>query len=157
VDEIDRLLQREGGYTNNPNDRGGETDMGITRRDHPEAWADGKVTRDEARAIYEKKYVEGPGFGKLAPSPLREQLIDFGANSGPAIAIMKLQEILGVEADGVFGPQTLAALAMVEMRPVNNLLVASRLRMLANLVAKRPAQVQFLRGWVNRALEFLVP
>ena len=30
TDTITVLIQREGGYTNNPNDKGGETNFGIT-------------------------------------------------------------------------------------------------------------------------------
>jgi lysozyme family protein len=156
VDLIGELLRREGGYVNNPSDKGGETKFGISKKAFPHLDIK-NLTLDQARAIYEQKYIAAPGFAQLAPSPLQTQLIDYGVNSGPAIAIMKLQEILGVATDGVLGPQTLAALARRELREVNNLLVASRLKMIANLTAKRPGQVQFLRGWVNRALEFLLP
>lgn len=156
MDLIGDLLRREGGYVHNPEDKGGETKFGISKRAFPTLDIK-NLTEAQARAIYEQKYIAAPGFDQLAPSPLQTQLIDFGVNSGPAIAIQKLQEILGVAVDGVLGPQTLEVLRGQEVRAVNNKLVASRLKMMANLVAKRPAQVQFLRGWVNRALEFLIP
>jgi type VI secretion system secreted protein VgrG len=115
------------------------------------------LRRESNPSAYAQKYIQAPGFDQLAPSPLQTQLIDFGVNSGPAIAIQKLQEILGVATDGQLGPETLAALRTQELRVVNNKLVASRLRMIASLAAKRPNQVQSLQGWVNRALEFLIP
>lgn len=154
MDIIDEIIRREGGYSNNPADPGGETKYGISQRAFPNEDIK-NLTYDRARFLYAQRYIVGPGFDQLAPSPLKEQLIDYGVNSGPHLAIMKLQEILGVTADGVLGPKTLAAVAACEVRALNNHLMAARLRMLANLVAKRPAQVQFLRGWVNRALEFL--
>ena len=54
---IDDVLEREGGaaVTNLPEDRGGRTQYGISERFHKDAWADGKVTKAEARTIYEQK------------------------------------------------------------------------------------------------------
>jgi len=159
---IDLVLKHEvgnapdGGLTNNPQDAGGKTQYGISEKDNPAAWADGVVTEDEARAIYEAKYLVGPGFDKVDSIPLRTQLVDFGVNSGPAVAIKKLQAILGVAADGVLGPSTLAALAGANPAKINNLLVASRVIMIGRIVAKNPSQLQFLQGWLSRATEFIL-
>lgn len=153
---ITDILKREGGaqITNDPLDPGGRTQYGISERSNPEAWKDGKVTEAEARAIYERKYILGPGFDKIKDERLKAQLVDFGVNSGPFIAIKKLQEILGVGADGVLGPVTLSKVEGA--LNLSNLLVASRIRMFVDLVIKHPSQLRYLRGWVNRALEFLV-
>lgn len=157
TDVIDDVIAREGGgkVTNNPIDKGGRTQYGISERSNPEAWADGKVTADEARAIYIRKYVEGPGFDKITDPQLRNQLIDFGVNSGPAVAIQKLQAIVGVTTDGVVGPDTLAALSKLHPDDVCNSLVAARIRMICKIVQKNPSQLQFLLGWCDRALQFL--
>lgn len=153
TDLIGDIIKREGGYTN---DLGGRTEYGISERANPEAWADNKVTEEEARQIYTQKYLVGPGFDQIADEHLRSQLVDFGVNSGPSIAIKALQEILGVEVDGVLGPATIGAMKLVEPAWLNNQIMASRLRLFARLVSKRPSQVKFLVGWVNRALEFLL-
>ena len=34
--EVEKILQREGGYVNNPSDRGGETNFGISKRANPD-------------------------------------------------------------------------------------------------------------------------
>jgi lysozyme family protein len=154
-DVIDRVIEREGGFVDDPADGGGRTDKGISERAHPEAWADGKVTYEEARAIYEAKYLKGPGFDRITVPYLREQLVDFGVHSGPAVAIQKLQEILKVKVDGVLGPKTLQACSLVNAMTVNNQLVASRVKLLGRIVSKHPAQLKFLNGWLSRALEFL--
>lgn len=155
-DIITEIEVEEGGakVTVNPTDRGGRTQYGIAEASNPAAWADGVVTEQEARAIYLKKYVEVPGFDTIPP-PLQVQLIDFGVNSGPMIAIMKLQTILGVPSDGVLGPGTRAALAKADIMKVNNLLVAARIRMIGQIVKKTPSQLTFLGGWLDRSLEFL--
>lgn len=154
---IDEILRREGGAvsTDDPADKGGRTQYGIAEASNPDAWKDGKVTEEEARAIYERKYLLGPGFDKILFTPLRDQLVDFGVTSGPHLAIINLQTLLGVEPDGVLGPHTLSHIPQ-DARRVNNELIASRIRMIGRLCQKNPSQLKFLSGWLNRALEFLV-
>mgnify|MGYP001593738868 FL=1 len=153
---IDGVLKREGAATNDPQDGGGRTAFGISEAANPKAWADGKVTAEEARAIYTQKYVNHPGFNKIEDAHLQAQLIDFGVNSGPAIAIMKLQDILKVTVDGVLGPETLEALEKAQAwTDVNNLLVAARVRLIGRIVSKNPSQIKFLNGWLDRSLQFL--
>ena len=151
---IDDLILREGPPTDDPTDNGGRTAFGISERANPEAWADGKVTEEEARAIYEQKYIKYPKYDLIENRKLREQMIDFGVNSGTYIATMKLQGILRVSVDGVLGPETIAALQGVELW-ANNQLVKARVLMLCRIVQKNPAQLKFLFGWVDRAFQFL--
>ncbi len=141
--------------TNDPNDHGGRTKYGISEKSNPGAWADGKVTEDEARAIYEAKYVKAPGFDKIKDSKLKAQLVDFGVNSGPYVAIKKLQEVVGAKQDGVLGPATLEALDVMHADDVNNCLVALRVKMIGQLVSKNPSQLKFINGWLDRAVQFL--
>ena len=152
---ISDILKREGGYSNDPHDTGGRTNFGIAEASNPEAWADGIVTEAEARAIYRKKYVEEPGFHHIHDAHLMAQCVDFGVNSGPAVAIKKLQDILGVEPDGVIGNATLTALSNADARHVNNQLVVARVKMIGKIVVKTPSQLRFLNGWLNRALDWL--
>ena len=153
---IDDVLKREGPPTNDPTDTGGRTAFGISEKANPAAWADGKVTEAEARAIYERKYVDFPGFRGVEDKHLQAQLIDFGVHSGPAIAIMNLQAILKVTVDGVLGPKTLEALQKaLPFEDVNNHLVAARIRLIGRIVSKNPSQVKFLNGWLDRSLQFL--
>ena len=155
TDVIDDLIKREGPDSNDPSDHGGRTSHGISERANPEAWADGVVTDAEARAIYEQKYVKAPGFDQVGDRRLREQLIDFGVNSGPMIAIIQLQGILHVKVDGILGPQTLALVNSPRAPELNTALVAARVRMIGRIVAKNPSQLKWLNGWLDRALQFL--
>jgi lysozyme family protein len=155
---IDAIIKAEGGdtFTNDPKDGGGRTQYGIAEASNPEAWADGKVTLEEAKDIYFKKYVEGPGFSKVKDQRLQHQLVDFGVNSGPSVSIRCLQEVLGVDADGKLGNKTLEALDRVDNRAINNELAKKRALTLAKICVKNPTQLRFLVGWLNRALEFMV-
>jgi lysozyme family protein len=159
---IDDVIRKEtsgkpnGAPTNDPKDGGGRTQYGISEKANPEAWADGKVTEEEARAIFFYKYVKYPGFDRISDSKLMAQMVDFGVNSGQATAIMKLQKALNVPQDGVLGPGTLAILATANPQVVNNLVVASRVRLLGRIVQNNPTQLIYLSGWLDRALQFLV-
>ncbi len=154
ADIINNEIKIEGAPTNDPTDKGGRTAFGISEKSNPAAWANGAPTEAQARAIYLQKYVNGPGFDKIKNPQLQAQLVDFGVNSGPMIAIMKLQAILGVTPDGILGPKTLTALD-ARTDNVNNLLVAARVKMIGQIVVKNPSQIKYLNGWLSRALEFL--
>jgi len=155
-DIITDIIRREGPATDDPLDIGGRTAFGISETANPQAWADGRVTEAEARAIYERKYVNGPRFNKIQDPTLKAQLVDFGVNSGPLIAIMKLQFILGVDVDGVIGPQTLGVLDLLPAADVNNALMVERVKMIGRIVQRNPSQLKYLSGWLNRALDFMV-
>ena len=148
--------EADGGYTNDPVDTGGRTQYGISEKENPTAWLDGKVTSEEARAIYLNKYVKWPKFDQIPEvySKLQAQLIDFGVLSGPQLAIMRLQALLKVKVDGLLGPKTLMALVVMEPRSINNRLMGERLKMFGRIVKRDPSQVRFIEGWINRALEF---
>lgn len=159
---LDAVIRREGGFVNDSEDRGGPTKYGITQRDLGD-WLGRPATLDEvknlpeatAREIFEKKYFVRPGFDKIPWKPLAYQLADWGIHSGPTIAIMNLQEILGVERDGLLGPKTLKALSEADPTRVNISIAKRRLMMFTRIVRKDATQLKFLSGWVSRALEFI--
>lgn len=152
---IDKEIVIEGGEVNDSQDRGGRTKYGISEAANPEAWKDGPPTLEASRAIFLKKYVEGPHFDLIPDPQLQAQLVDFGVNSGPGVAVKKLQAILHVEVDGILGAATLTALSLVRAEEVNALLVAARVRMIGKIVSANPSQLKFLNGWLDRALQFL--
>jgi lysozyme family protein len=158
-DLIDDIIKREGAsgvVTNDPADRGGRTQYGISERANPDAWADGKVTYDEARAIYQQKYVDGPGFRRLTDPHLRGILADFAVTSGPALAITALQRALKVEADGVLGPVTIAAAnASLEPQRLVNKIAVERIKMAGRIVKRDPSQLKWINGWLDRFASFI--
>jgi lysozyme family protein len=159
---IDDIIEREGGFTNHPADRGGPTKYGITQATLA-VWRGHPVTIDEVRdldipetrQIYKARYVVAPGFDHPSIGELLcDQLVDYGVNSGPGVAIMKLQAVLGVPADGKLGPMTYSALAAANQQLVNNKLVVERVLMIGRIVCKVPTQLVFLMGWLTRAVGF---
>lgn len=165
-DTIDEIIRREGGdkETNDPSDSGGRTKYGISERAHPEAWADGTVTYQEARSIYEKIYILAEKFN-LLPEFLKHQVIDHGVPSGPDTAARMLQQVLGIPVDGNIGPQTLQAIENypdgklfgvdVPGRVLLNLAFRdARILHYATIAKRRPKDLKYLLGWIKRAQEF---
>ena len=125
---IDKILENEGGYSNNPNDAGGETNFGITvavARANGYQGAMRDMSEATARRIYQQIYITAPGFDKvleLSPA-IALELVDTGVNMGPGVAGKFLQRALNVlnqrkklfanlAVDGGVGPGTLGALKL---------------------------------------------
>lgn len=164
---IDGVIAREGDvFTNSAKDRGGPTRYGITAKtlgnwrglSRP-ATADevAVMKRSEAVDIYRHIYVKAPGFSadRFTFEPLRLQVIDDGVLSGPAEAVMTLQRLLGVAADGVFGKDTAAALAKADQTSLHFRYVKARMMRLVRIVQKDASQLTWLAGWTSRVLSFL--
>lgn len=145
---FERLMLHEGGYVNHPNDPGGETMWGVTKR---VAQAHGyygdmrKLPKSTAKAITEKSYykaVKGDQLDRL----IAWQLTDAAYNHGNRQAVKFLQRAVGVTADGLIGPRTLAAVAEMDKNDVVFLFLAERLEFFTNL---RIWQT-FGKGWARR-------
>ena len=109
---LETILHHEGGYVNHPQDPGGETNLGVTKRVYQE-WGGTKdmkdLTFDDVAPIYKKNYWDKMKGDDL-PSGLDLCVFDFGVNAGPGRAAKYLQTLIGTVADGGIGPNTLAKL-----------------------------------------------
>lgn len=109
----------EGGFTADPNDKGNwtggargvglcrGTKFGISAASYPALDIAG-LTLDDARAIYRRDYWAAIRADDL-PVPLALAAFDMAVNSNVPAAARTLQRALGVVADGMIGPATIAA------------------------------------------------
>jgi len=120
------ILASEGGYVNNPRDPGGPTNLGITiatlsrwlgRPASIEEVQD--LSAKDAAPIYEQDYWAVSHCPQL-PDGLDLMTFDTAVNSGPGRAIKLLQAAVGVVADGLFGPHTLAAVGQTDTTTLIN-------------------------------------
>ena len=150
------VLRQEGGYSDNPADPGGATNLGITRRTlagwrKVSPWwnlpktAVQALSAAEAGEIYRALYWS-PVAGDDLPAGLDLAVFDFAVNSGPDRAARALQGIVGVAVDGRIGPKTLAAVGQRPVATVVTALCASRLGFLGRL----STAAVFGRGWSRR-------
>lgn len=156
---ITHVIEREGGYVNHAADRGGPTNWGITQgtltawRGHPVSAADVQaLTQDEARKIYRANYFRG--LEDVTDPKVLEFLFDYAVNSGTSRAVTALQKVLGVTADGAWGPKSKAALAAVDQAKLYWPLVCERLDFYLRIIGRDPSQAVFAAGWANRIVPF---
>jgi lysozyme family protein len=164
---IDEIIKIEGGYVIHPIDKGGPTNMGITLatlsawRGHRQLSADvQRLTKAEAKDIYESEYYVRPGISKL-PELIQPVAFDMAVNMGPKQAIKIIQKactLLGrqVKMDGKMGPMTVLAAQSVCDTPkaVLRAITDTRKEFYQKLVDDDPKQGVFLAGWMNRADKF---
>lgn len=144
---FDRLLGNEGGYTNDPNDPGGETNWGITiaeARRHGYKGLMKDMTREYAKGIYLTDYWDVLG-NKVHPA-VKFQAFDFGVNAGCSTSIRKLQAAVGVADDGRWGPVSQAAYDKMELNDILMRFAAQRLYFYTSL-SRWP---YFGKGWTRR-------
>lgn len=138
------VIGAEGGYVNDLHDPGGETMYGITRRDHPDLWAEGRPTLEQAQDRYERDYWRKAGCDRL-PQPWDLLVFDAAVNQGIFPAVQAIQKALRVEPDGRIGPMTIAAATAATQEQVALALAHRALR-----YARTNGFERFGLGWLKR-------
>ncbi len=145
----------EGGYVHNPADPGGATNYGITQRTY-DAWRKSHglaakpvwtLTLPEASQIYREKYWV-PAHCSDFPDGVDLVHMDVCVQRGDRRAIEMAQQLSGVDADGLWGPDTAQAIKTLQPLPYLNALKAHYLKQ----VEIRTASRVFIHGWRNRTI-----
>jgi len=156
---MELILSVEGGYVNDPDDSGGETNYGITIATYTEYFEplygrkpsseDMKWMRiGDVRALYKKEYWDKVRGDDL-PSGIDIIVADMAVNSGVHRAAVKLQGLFPLEADGIIGSQTVAAIKLVPSEwTLHNYFLARR--SFYNDIGNVNKNGKFLKGWYNR-------
>lgn len=148
---VAKTLAHEGGYVNNPADKGGPTKYGITQAD---ADAINKqvvdLTPQDAVDYYAAHYWKS-GYSQITNQALAEKLFDMGVLFGVGTAVKMLQlsmaHELTIVSDGVFGPQTLQDVnAHGDIAAYKTMLIQHMIQ----VVNTNPNDHVFVNGWVNR-------
>lgn len=155
------VLRWEGGFVDDPLDRGGATNRGVTQavydewreRKHYDTRSVREIEDGEVYQIYLEQYWK-PSRCPALDAPMNLALFDAAVQHGTARAIKWLQEILTVPVDGHFGPRTMAACDDYEASHGTAHLAAAFLdrrdRFYAAIIANNPSQKRFEKGWANR-------
>ena len=151
------LLKVEGGYSDNKNDKGGKTKYGIIEEEARNFGYKGNMqdlTIDFAKNIYLKKYYLGNKLDKVVNDKVALSVCDFIVNSG-AWGAKKAQAALNelgfdLRVDGILGEKSLAALNEVDEAKFLEKYHDLQRRFYRVIVANKPSQKVFLKGWLNR-------
>ena len=159
---LEKVLVREGGYVNNPVDRGGPTNKGITI--HTLSDYIGRTASIEeiqyiedstVEDIYRAKYWDKLALDFIDYEPLAHALFDQAINRGVRQVAKEIQRLVNVKDDGFVGALTLAAINEKLGRDLTVEFVKKSQLYYCRLVKNDPSQSIFLDGWMKRTHELL--
>jgi len=149
---FEKTMGAEGGYTNDPTDRGGETYKGISRKYEPDwdGWViiegmknesnfpknldSNMVLQSLVKKVYKQKYWDVNKLDSFPDQAVADEMFDTGVNMGTKRAATYLQVALNclnkqqvlygdIDEDGKIGPATLYALTTLLSKESNEILL----------------------------------
>lgn len=170
-----KTRRAEGGYVDDAEDSGGETNHGITLEVARDNGYDGDMrflTPEHAERIAKREYWDVMLLDEVASisGGIAAEMFDTGFNTGPVRAVSMLQRSLNalnrqekdyddMLVDGKAGPRTLAALAVFTSRRRHGVKVMLRalnglqLEFYMSLTERRKKDERFLYGWILNRIQ----
>jgi lysozyme family protein len=159
----DKLKKFEGiVFENNKLDTAGATKFGLVTDDVKEAkldqnkdgTIDWKDVRDldepAAYKVAKQLYWDKLSGDAITNQSIAEFIIDASYNMGRGLIVKYVQEILGLNIDGQFGPKTLQAVNGASQKDLFDKLYAKRKDRYAGIIKANPSQKVFEKGWARR-------
>lgn len=169
-------MSNEGGYSNNPNDRGGETWKGVARKFWPKwtGWAivdqikSGHPVQLNAAlfadpnlqllvlSFYKANFWDTESLDSLNSQQIANQLFDTAVNMGTGITSKFLQKAVNtitpnsLVVDGQIGPKTIAAANALSSETLYNAISTLRKQRYEQIIAANPSQAIFKNSWFSR-------
>ncbi|MCK9205167.1 MAG: peptidoglycan domain protein [Bacteroidales bacterium] len=161
-----KLFLSEGLFANDPIDRGGPTNRGITLSTWQKVGYDKDGDKDididdirllslaDAMLALKKYYWDRWYADEIKNQKVADILVDWLWCSGKWGIIIP-QRILQIPADGIVGPVTLKAVNRANPYQFLIQIYNSRVAFIMNIIKKDPSQSRFENGWLNRLNAYL--
>ena len=172
LDAFDYVMRYEGGLNEDPDDKGGITNFGISikflKTTGDKYCKDGNyeqyirsMTIDQAKEIYHAEFWLEV-YEEIYADWIRKYIFDMAVNHGHSIAHKLVQRACYVADshwyreiinDGIFGEQTLNAVLeeSADYLLFFKIFKATRAQYYHCIVSHHPEQEKFLEGWLRRA------
>lgn len=169
------ILSWEGNFVNDPADAGGATNKGVTIATFRQVFGKDKtiadlkaMTKEQWYTIFKKYYWDRWKADQIIDQSIANMVVDWVWASGQ-YGITNVQKLLGVVADGVVGPKTIAAINSKDAKKLFREVYAARLsyynRIIQASVTKYERRIdrkattsekmkytneRFRKGWIRR-------
>ena len=176
---FEKLLVHEGFYSNDPDDLGGETIYGISRKNWPvwTGWSIVDSYKNKSNFIenlkrdmqlkslcvvfYKKNFWDVNDVELITDDKIQYELFDTGVNTGTVKAAMFFQEALNLcnrnqqdypdlKVDGDIGLTTLSAFLKCRKDSVYKTMNLLQGEYYMNITRNKPVQEKYFNGWLNR-------
>ena len=155
------LRAKKKGFSNDPNDHGGATMVGVTigtfrsyykykGRRVPTVTQLKNIPYKEWRDIIHSIFWAKWKADLIEDQNVANMLVDWIWTSGQGVGIKKVQKLLGLTTDGIVGPKTLAAVNAQDPKELIKKVYNARVAHFNSIVKNSPSQKKFLKGWMNR-------
>lgn len=170
-DKIHEFVAKwEGGYVDDPSDRGGATNHGISlaflqglQDEEADINGDGKIdkvdikalTKEDAKRLMKQYFWDDLRLQTLAlmKPRLAACCYNYAMNMGVGTMRKLAQAAVGTVVDGKWGPNTWKAFYEADDRTVALQMCKLAKARYEGIVSHNPSQAKFLRGWLARVRE----
>ena len=160
---FDLMIKNEGGFVNHtvPGDRGGQTYAGIARKFHPDwkGWQlidqgdmNNPQLTQQVADFYQQQFWDPVRGSQIDQQSVAQTIFDFAVNAGVRTSARQAQSVVGVTADGIIGPQSLAKLNGFDEQLFLARFALAKVSHYVGIVQQDRDQIKFLLGWLNRTL-----
>lgn len=166
IDNLNRKFDRafhfvivsEGGTNDDPIDRGGLTNWGISQKQYPKVDIE-SLTIVQAKEIYKHDYWYKNKCNLMSPD-LAMILFDSSVNCGTHSGAKWLQMACNkngssIKVDGIIGTKTMSEVNKYSPYKLHNIILSERLRRYVWMLNRYPLQKKYIKGWVDRVANLI--